>query len=194
VSLSDAELQGIAAQVFNMAKRDLERDDFNFLVAAYHRESLPPLYRMRQVEALVVARLGEDWLNHGETKDIGFSVLRIAVAVAPPDAVAVVSVVNWFALTPKFQELTPAAQEALLNGGHDKHHRAVEEGTMSVCDALSAVVQTPQRVCTYTDTIGRKGPRRSPQVLFSPQSELDGRLKLYGSLENAFTTKTGRKT
>ena len=51
--MTDPELQGIAAQAHNMAKRDLQLGQFNFLVAAYCAGER--LHRMRQVEALIVA-------------------------------------------------------------------------------------------------------------------------------------------
>ena len=179
--MTDAELQGIAAQSLNMAKRDLARGRFNFLLAAYNLCDTPPLHRMDKIEALVIERLGENWLNSGRTKNIGFQTLRIAVDLLPPDAVVIVTMCNGFSLTAKFWELTPAQQRELHNATHDRHHEAVKEGLMDVCDVLLATVQTPERVCMYQQNLDRRGEFTGrPETKCFPQEGFDGRLKMYG--------------
>jgi hypothetical protein len=44
--VTDAELEGIAAQALNLARLDLQRGKFNFLVATYNAGRL---YRMRRI-------------------------------------------------------------------------------------------------------------------------------------------------
>jgi len=121
--LTDAELQGIALQALNMAKRDLLQHKFNFLVGAYHHGE--GLHRMRKIETLLIETLGEDWLNGGRTKDAGFGVLRSAVERMPPDAVVFVSIVNQFMAAEKLRTLGEEEARELLNSTHDRHHRAV---------------------------------------------------------------------
>jgi len=180
--MTDAELQGIAAQSLNMAKRDLGRGGFNFLLAAYNLCDQPPLHRMDKIEALVIERLGENWLNNGRTKDIGFAVLRQCIDTLPPDAVVVVTMCNGFSLTAKAQELSRAELMKLVNdSNHDRHHEAVKEGLMEVCDVLLATVQTRERVCMYQQRLDRRGEfLGKPDTKCFPQEGFEGRLKMFG--------------
>ena len=182
--LTDAELQGIAAQALNMAKLDMERGKLNFLLASYYEGEIPPLHRMDRIEALIIQRLGENWLNSGRTKDIGFKTLRIAVDLLPPDAVVFVTFNNGFSFGAKFHELPPAQQKEVFNelirAGHDRHHQAVKEGLLDVCDVLLATVQTPERVCIYQQSLDRRGEfSGKPQTRFMRQQDLGGRLKMF---------------
>ncbi len=164
-----------------MAKRDLEQRRFNFLLAVYHESDVPPLHRMTEVEALIIERLGENWLNSGRTKDIGFYLMRLAVALQPPDAVVFASGGNRFKATEKFHALPGAAQHALLNSSHDRQHEAVKEGLLTLNDALSVVVQTPERVCQYVQDISPRGqPLAPPDAVCFPQSDFGGRMKMFG--------------
>ncbi len=82
--MTDQEMLGLAAQALNMAKRDLEAGNFNFLLAGYFEGEA--LHRMKKVEELILKHLGENWLNSGQTKDVGFGVMRTAVDLMPPHA------------------------------------------------------------------------------------------------------------
>jgi hypothetical protein len=186
--LSDEELKGIAAQALNMAKRDAERGGFNFLLAAYNLGDTPPLHRMSQIEALIIKRLGEDWLNHGHTKDFGFKVLRTCIDMLPPDAVAFVTMCNGFSPTEKFHGLDPEEQRKLVDAGHKVHHQMVKDGLLTVCDVLSALAQTPERVCQYVQKLDEHGRLTGqPEVGFSPQENFDGRIKMFGKGKHAFS-------
>jgi hypothetical protein len=180
--MTDAELQGIAAQALNMAKRDLELDRFNFLLAAYNLCDQPPLHRMTEIEAVIIERLGANWLNSGRTKDLGFFVLRQAVDLMPPDAVVIATGVNRFQPTQRFHKLPEAQQRELMNSSHDRQHKAVAEGLLTVGDALFAIVQTPERVCQYVQDYDRhRQPVGKPQPMFFPQEHFNGRLKMFGT-------------
>jgi hypothetical protein len=194
--MTDAELQGIAAQALNMAKRDLERGDFNFLLAAYHAGDVPPLHRMDRIEALIIERLGEDWLNYGQTKDLGFSTLRYAIDLMPPDAVVIATGGNKFKETRKFRTLSVAQRQKLIAAGHARMHRAVAEGLMTICDAIWAIAQTPERVCQLVQEYDRRcGPIGQAEPLFFWQRELGGRIKMFGEEKNPkATAKAKNKT
>jgi hypothetical protein len=179
--MTDAELQGVAAQALNMAKRDIERGSFHFLLALYHECDTPPLHRMTEIEKLIIERLGEEWLNSGRTKNVGFYVLRLAVDLLPPDAVVIVTIVNSFTPTARFYELPEERRDELLRS-HDRQHQAVAEGLFTVCDALCAIVQTPTRVCQYIQEYDRhRRPTGKPRAAFLPQEDFDGRLKMFGA-------------
>ena len=178
--MTDAELQGIAAQALNMARRDMEQGEFNFLLASYHQEDKSPLHRMRKIEVLIVGRLGKDWLNHGRTKDIGFYMLRMATSMLPPDAVVFVTAANAFKPTEKMAALPPQQMLDMLDAGHDRHHEMVKEGLLELRDTLVALVQTPTRVCQYVQEVHRGQPVGKPETVFVPQEDFDGRLKMYG--------------
>jgi hypothetical protein len=186
--LSDEELKGIAVQVLNMAKRDGEKHQFNFLFAVYNLGDVPPLMRMSRVEALVIERLGEGWLDNGVAKSIAFKVLRQCVDIKPPDAVAFVTLCNGFSPTEKFRGLDPAGQKKLVEKGHDSHHQMVRDGLLTVQDVLLAIVQTPERVCRCHQTLDeRKQFLGQPDVDFSTQENFDGRLKMFGKHYDAVT-------
>jgi hypothetical protein len=133
------------------------------------------------VEKIISEALGPNWLNSGDTKDIAFQLLRKCVDLAPPDAVALGSVINYFRSTDKFNTLPEAEQQAILNSSHDHHHAAAAKGLLSVCDALNVTVQTPQRVCFYIQPIDEhRRPVGSPRVDFGAQDAFGGRLKMFG--------------
>jgi hypothetical protein len=186
--MTDAQLQGIGAQALNMAKRDIEQGSFNFLLASYHECDETKLHRMPDVEALIIERLGKDWLNDGRAKDIGFRLLRMAVDLMPPDAVVFVTLCNSFGPTAKFHELTPAQQTELIEAGHNRHHQAVKEGLMDRYDILLATVQTPERVCMYRQVLDERGEfSGKPETRCGPQKGFGGRLKMFGKGKYAFS-------
>lgn len=176
--MTDAELEGIAAQALNLAKLNLERGGFNFLFADYrHGQGLK---RLSEVENLIVAKLGEDWLNHGASKDVGFGVLRKVTSFFPPellpDALVFASVINDFKPTPKFNKLSRAARHRITSN-YQAAHKAVRDGILAMEDAIHVMVQTPARFCAYSQPIHREA---RPRVLFGAQGEFEGRMKLFG--------------
>lgn len=179
--MTDKQLEGLGAQAANMAKRDMEQREggFHFLLATYHDED-KQLHRMTRIEALIVERLGENWLNNGRAKDIGFGVLRIAIDHLPPDAVIFATIVNRFTPTAAFRQLSHEQQTELLDSPHNRHHEAVREGLLEVCDALTATVQTPSRVCFYWQNFAHGQPVGKPETTFANQDQFDGRLKMFG--------------
>jgi hypothetical protein len=179
--LSDAQLQGIAAQALNMAKLDLQRDRFNFLLAFYIEAWEHRLKRMGKLEALIIEKLGENWLNSGRTKDLGFDGIRKCVDLAPPDAVVIVTVANKFYPTAKFRELSEAEQEELVTATHDRHHEAVKQGLFSMYDVLWGTAQTPERICLVHQKIRSGGTFiDKPEMHCGPQEDFGGRIKMFG--------------
>ena len=67
VQITDAQMEGLAAQAANLAKKDMEQKEggFHFLLASYHDVD-KQLHRMTKIEDLMVEKLGEEWLNHGQ--------------------------------------------------------------------------------------------------------------------------------
>lgn len=181
--MTDKLLEGLGAQAFNMAKLDLERKRFNFLVATYHEGE--GLHRMSSVEDIVIKVLGANWLNRASTKDLGFAIFRKAVDRSPPGAIIIATVVNKFHGTDKLDELTIEQQREILGGGYDRYHQAVADGYMRMCDALMATVQTPNRVCVYLQEFTARGkPVGAASAEFFPQKGFGGRLKMFGEEED----------
>jgi hypothetical protein len=180
--MTDAALQGFALQALNMAKRDLQRNKFNFLLATYAEGE--GLHRMRRIEEAIIEKLGEDWLNSGDTKDAGFWILRQATAICPPEAIVFVSVINKFSSTKKMLALSREEQERHLVS-HEAQHRAVGEGLLTMVDALFATAQTPGRVCLYVQDIhARRGLFiGQPEVAIGDQEQLGGRVKFFGEAD-----------
>lgn len=174
--MTDAELKGIAAQALNLAKLDRERGQFNFLLASYHEGE--GLHRMTKIEATIIQMLGEEWMNSGARKDIGFGIIRLATAILPPDALVFVTAANGFAPTAKFHALPLDQQKALIDAGHDRHHEAAKEGFFELHDIWAVVAQTAERVCLYEQA---NEPDAKPHCRFCPQDEFGGRMKVYGA-------------
>jgi hypothetical protein len=180
--ITDAELQGIAAQALNLAKRDIERDRLNFLLATYHEGE--GLYRMEQVEAQVCKMLGMDWLNSGARKDRGFAVIRKTVDLLPPDAVVFAARINKFESTAKLLALPQTEALRMATGGADQYHRLAKQGYFRIVDAVMCCAQTPERVCMYVQERHSPGrlPSGAPQTEFFDQSKFRGRMKMFGNL------------
>jgi len=178
--MTDEQLQGFAAQALNMAKKDIERHRFHFLIATYHEADQEGLHRMTRIEKLIIEKLGEAWLNSGRTKDAGFELLRVAVDLMPPDAVIFVTSCNAFTPTAKFAALSREQQEELMNSGHDRHHEAVKEGLLVIQDGLLALAQTTERICVYQQAVENGAFSGSPQTKVFPQEGFSGRMKMFG--------------
>lgn len=172
--MTDAELQGIAAQAFNMARLDMERGPFGCLLACCHRSGL---FRMTTLESVLEQKLGKGWLNSGRGKDLAFGLIREATSLMPPDAIVIATVINKFEATEKFWELPLEEQFSLRNSSHNDHHKAVAQGLFDIHDALMCCVQTAQRVCLYT----RRFDQDKAETTYMDQSEFGGRLKMYGA-------------
>ena len=179
--MTDEILKGIAAQAFNMAKLDRERGQFIWLIASYYESDERKLHRMSKLEKLVNGRFGEDWLNHHGKKDAAFGLIRFAVDTLPPDALAIATAINMFAPTDKLEKLPREEQQKLLEGGHNGHLKAVAKGLFTIHDALSVIAQTPERVCLYSQVMGKRGESVGPpEVKAAPQAGFAGRLKMFG--------------
>lgn len=190
--MTDAQLEGIAAQALNLAKRDQERGRFNFLLATFHQED-GALHRMTKIEALIIANLGEEWLNDGAAKDLGFGLLRKAVGLMPPDAIIFVTAANMFKPTEKMKKLPFEEQERRARLGHDENHRLAKQGYYEIIDCLIAVAQTPERVCHRIQPVAPRGQTPdAPHTQMFDQKHFDGRMKFYGEPSpECFHTKKG---
>jgi hypothetical protein len=179
--MTDPELQGIAAQALNMAKRDMERGSLHFLVAVYHAGE--GLFRMSKVETLITERLGQGWLNSGHLKDVGFETLRMCVDAMKPEAFVFAHATNVFTPSEKLRALPEEERNRVLNAkSHDEHHEFVRQGLLTIHDALTCSAQTAERVCMYTQKFDPTikqfiGP---PIAQFTDQAHFSGRLKMYG--------------
>jgi len=192
--LTDAQLEGLAAQALNLAKRDKERGQFICLLASYDQQE--GLHRMSKVEKIIADKLGENWLNNGRAKDLAFDLLRRAVQAMPPDAVIFVTAANMFKATAKMETLSIDEQRRRIERGHDAHHQMAAEGYFEIIDCLIAVAQTPARICHRLQAIPPRGHQPPPpETTFFNQEEFDGRLKFYGEEPSAecYDNKTGRR-
>jgi len=191
--MTDAEMVGLAAQALNLAKLDIERGRFVFVLASYHEGA--PLHRMKTIERLIVERLGKKWLEYGQTKDLGFGMLRAACDILPPDALVIVTAGDYFKPTEKMRALPEAERRAVLRKGNDGNAQAVKDGLFTSTNCLITIVQNPERVCQYLQDVAEDGQVvGAPQTMFFPQDQFSGRLKMFGehydySGTNNFTRK-----
>jgi hypothetical protein len=177
--MTDAELEGIARQALNVVQTEIRnKRQFNFYFGAYFEGE--GLRRMSKIEAELIERLGEDWLNSGVKKDYGFAVLRLATAVLLPHAAVLVTAMNMFKSNKAFDSLSPERQKYYTKG-HDRNHEGVKAGYFDLKDALAAIAQTPERICMAVQILGEE--RIESRI--SDLSEYDGRTKLYVSTEEA---------
>ena len=98
-------------------------------------------------------KLGKGWLGDDAKKDHGFNVLRLATLAMPPDAVVIVTPTNAFKPTAKFKFRDETAKRA--TDTPEKRRRLVAEGLLELIDSVTAVAQTPQRVCSYVQRVER---------------------------------------
>jgi hypothetical protein len=96
-----------------------------------------------------------------------------------PDAFIIVTAGNAFKPTEKLQKLSFQERQTILNGGQDRHHLPVREGLPELVDCLSALAQTPERVCRYVQTVDHGWSVGQPEVRFFDQKDFDGRMKMY---------------
>lgn len=177
--MTDAELQGFANQALNMARRDLRdpKVEFNFLLGLWF-DNGEGFYRAKRIEALVIEKLGKEWLSSGAAKDFGFDLIRLSVKTMPPEAIVFVTATNQFIPTKKLLARPEEEQRALANSSHDRHHEGVKQGLYEILDGLTAVAQTPERVCMCSVIVGRTDI--PPDIRLIEQDDFGGRLKMYG--------------
>ena len=143
---------------------------------------------MAMVEREIVQRLGEDWLDNGRTKTIGFQILRLGVDISPPDAVIIGTAINSFKATAKLRAQPVRSRGRCSTRNHDRHHEAVAEGLLEVCDALLVSVQTPEKMLLYTQDFDRGGRAALPTCSYGrrtsrwPAKDLGGQAPLNGTL------------
>lgn len=183
--MTDKLLRGIAAQALNLVKTEMRVAGKwgGFLFGIYHESE--GLKRMRSIERMIADALGEDWLDHGRTKDHGYGVLRAACDLFEPDAVAMVSAVNQFEPTDKLRAMGEDAMREMCDAGHDRHLQGVREGLFLLHDALISLAQSPELVCVCTQ---RLGPNKihvgAPDMKVISQEDWDGRMKMFGEGEH----------
>lgn len=192
--LTDRELEGLAAQAFNMARRDLEqRRGFNCLLASYHAGE--SLHRMERLERLLAEKLGERWVGDASVKEAAFDLIRMATGMLPPDAIVIATVVNRFVPTEKFHEEAFEKRQELAATGPSGWRQGVEDGYFRMCTALHAVAQTPSRVCVYIQNDAEAREPGRPEVSFWAQDEFRGNLKMFGKeADYGEEQKTEQKT
>lgn len=178
--MTDQELLGVARQTLNMARTDWELQGWpsSMVIASYHACDEPPLHRMRKIERLLQEKLGEGWLNDDAKKCHGFYVLRLATAAMPPDAVVIVTPTNMWRPTAKFKLVGNAAKKATAT--RERRDQLVAEGRLELIDSVTAVAQTPERVCTCMQPVERGVYVGAPTATFFAQAEFDGRMKMFG--------------
>jgi hypothetical protein len=130
-------------------------------------------------------KLGKGWLGDDAKKDHGFYVLRLATAAMPPDAVILVSPTNMFKATAKAKAVAmanPGFLKRMQTDTPEQRRERVAEGLLELIDSVTAVAQTPERVCTCAQRVDRGGAYvGQPQVMFFDQAQFDGRMKMFGA-------------
>jgi len=179
--MTDQELEGFAAQAFNLARTEFQRKEkFNWLLASFHRGT--GLHRMTKIEALVIELAGEDWMNDSAKKERVGYVLRIATHLMPPDAVALVSIADRWKPTDAFNALSEADQKKIMDGPRASRADAASLGLLTVDEVMVCWAQTPSRVCSYQRTLNELEDSQ-PLVQFGPMELFEGNFKLFGEVE-----------
>lgn len=174
--ITDKQLQGMCAQVANMAKTELRTGrGLHGIIASYIEGE--GLHRMRKVEALAIERLGEDWTNSPAAKEMVFSGLALCAKATKPDAFVLCTGGDNYRQNASFDALPREEQERLMDAYHPKHMPEY----FRAHDVLMVTAQTPERVCIYVQDMRIPGYLLigEPEIRFWPQSANVGRLKLF---------------
>ena len=179
--MTDEELTGLARQALNMMKTALEVEKHQGILLATCHEG-EGIHRMRKIEDILKEKLGEDWLDHGPAKDIGFGLLRQCLTKfpTPPDAFITVTASNMFKPTAKMLALPVAKQKKLHNQNHGEHHKLAAQGYYRIIDSLTALVQTPKRICVCTQEVDRGALVGNPDSHLMNNDDFGGRMKMFG--------------
>ena len=182
--ITDALLQGMTAQVANMAKTEMRyHHQLNGILAIYQEGE--GLHRMRKVERLIEEYEGKAWLNSGRAKDIVFGVLSLAggstglpTGVAAPDAIVIATAGDRFEPTAALLALPPEEQDRIMRTTLPREAPEYFQPH----DVLMVLAQTAERVCVRTQRLRMPGALLvgEPEIRCGPQEGFDGRLKLYG--------------
>ena len=174
--MTDELLKGLATQAANMAKTEIRyRHQLNGILAIYHEGQ--GLHRLRKIEQEVEEKCGKAWLDSGRAKDILFGVLATGAKALPPDAIVIATGGDRFEPTAALLALSPEDQMRI----RDAHHPRELPQYFQPHDVLMVLVQTPDRVCIYTQRLGPRGMLLGePEIKCGPQSAFDGRLKMFG--------------
>ena len=186
--ITDKLLEGMCAQVANMAKTELRyKHTMNCILAIYHEGE--GLYRMRKVEKMVEETLGPGWLNSGDAKDAVFGGLSAITAAAPPDAIVLCTAIDDYEPTAKFHALSNEDKQRIAR--HSGHPRDLPQ-YFQPHDALMVTAQSPERVCMFTQRLRMPGYLLvgEPRVECGPQEGFEGRLKMYGKSNGYAAART----
>jgi hypothetical protein len=154
------------------------RKQFSFYLGFYGENGLQ---RGSRIEALIAKKLGVDWLNDGAKKDAAFGIMQAASALLPPAAIVMVTAMNLFKPTARFEAL-PSEKQEYYASGNNRHHEGAKLGYFTIADGFWAIVQTPERVCIATQIIGGDRPEKS---VFMDHDDYDGRTKMYPAKDEA---------
>ena len=166
--VSDELLRGLAVQAFNMAKRDVERDCFNFLVASYTRAKASTAWQWWNAKSSKgSAKTGSTTAARRQSASRS---LVSASTSHRPNAVIIGTAINRFKATAKLRARPVTDRRRCSTRNHDRHHEAVAEGLLEVCNALFVSVQTPEKMLLYTQDFNRGGARGAPDVQLSAQT------------------------
>ena len=181
--MTENELEGLARQALNMAKTELEQKDrLGMLLASYRKGER--LYRMSKIEANLVEKLGQGWLDDWRRKEAGYGWLRIALQIVPPDAIVIVTATDMFRSTEKMAALPDEERKKAIERSNDPKERRkmAAEGLFTITDGLTAVAQAAERVCISTQAIEHGAFAGQPITHHCLQANFHGRQKMYGGL------------
>ena len=181
--MTDQELEGFAAQAFNLARTEWkQKNKFNFLLAGSYDGYL---CRFRTLETLIIEKCGEDWLNSSAKKHAVSQIIRMGTKLLAPPGLCIVAIADRWKTTKAFDAVPKSEQKKILEGPCEARHAATALGLLEAEEVLIAVAQTPQRVCFYTRQLSELETTK-PDVQTGDMATFDGTMKLYGEVDADF--------
>jgi hypothetical protein len=194
-AVTDEQLQTVARVVANMARNELRNTGNlpNGIFASVHDGA--KIFRMRRLERAIAELAGEYWLNDSRAKAAAFTVIREATKKAgvwpendapKPDAVAFASVVNKWEETPAMLALSAAERRAIWDDLGDPNSLTTtrdlgERGMLAARDAVAVNVQSPERVCLWTQyyDADERMFLGEPEILLLDLDEWEGSMQFW---------------
>jgi hypothetical protein len=108
--------------------------------------------------------------------------LAFSTELLETPAVVMANQCNMFTPTEKLEAMGEEEMRKVLESNHSDHHKMAQEGLLRLDDAVMAVAQTREQVCTCLQRVVGDELVGQPRIGFTSQKNFDGNAKMYRSV------------